>query len=472
VIVHRGQHWPVGHGGFYTAEVWCEPAANWFPFRYVYDCGALTRPPLDAAIDDYFQSIRRGQVDLVVISHVDADHVKGLKRLVEGSSVRRVMLPLLAPIDRLIALARSAELHDRDGGDPADDPGHDDQSFGLDFFLHPERILEQYGIEVVFVSGDDDGPPMGPNPIIDPDPPWTPDAPDEELDDEPDHHPAPMDRPRRDDESADSRPDERLAGAGPLKPSHGGRAVTMSHRNALILRDKSGVGSWLLAPYVSPRISARRDAFLDVLAGITDRPSPDPFDGSDDTPQDIEANRSNRADLVEHREAFAASLASDDLLRTLADHLPLLRRAYRAAGGTNAGSMSLYSGPLPQNTATTLFDLDRVPLALDAPALLMTGDSKLNSREAVGALAHHYTGFTASVGVLHVPHHGSKHNFRTQLLAALPNMRYALAMVPEINKTGTHPSVSVRADVQAAKIGWHEVSSLPQSAVVTRVEVR
>ena len=499
MILHRGRQWPVGHGGFFTGEISCEPPGDWPPFRYVYDCGALTRNGLDPAIDTYLNDVASttGVIDLVVVSHVDEDHVKGLKRLIAGPvPVRRVMMPLLSPTDRLIALARSAETNDGEGRPDGGGPGGGgDDTFGAEFALFPEEVLASYGVEVVFVSGDDDGgEPLGPDPVVDDGDPW---APDEEFEvdetygrgerDEWDRHtpgakhdhwgderaepwnplsPG-MHRSRYDDmpwqtgSPSDLDPDRsryggregappgmRMAGFGPVRASRSGRSVTMSHRNGLVLRERTRGATWLLAPYVAPRVTAQRDRFIAALAGAGRRI--EDFEGP----------------LDEYS------------LRRIVDDMGALRQAYRAAGGTNAGSLSLYSGPLPRDTASAFIEIGdpwtperamRYPVA--APGTLMTGDSELARRGAVGDLLHHYGGYADSVGILHLPHHGSSDNFRSQLLRAFPRLRFALAMTPTRDPRGNHPSRAVIDDVLAANVLPHQVTTDAVSTVVTLASV-
>jgi hypothetical protein len=95
---------PVGHGGFHTGTLAVvEPL-----FRWVYDCGSWTKKPAlqrqaDAFVRRCGQVSQRGvDVDLLFISHFDADHVSGLATLLGAPTdlrlrVHTAVSPYLSP---------------------------------------------------------------------------------------------------------------------------------------------------------------------------------------------------------------------------------------------------------------------------------------------------------------------------------------------------------------------------------------
>jgi len=107
---HERTQWNVGQGGFHTASVQGADAAQRPVFRYVYDCGSSSPGHASGAISEYVESLGSDRdIDAVFLSHIDADHVNGLPALLgaSGVTVKRIFLPLLTPLERVIAIARS-----------------------------------------------------------------------------------------------------------------------------------------------------------------------------------------------------------------------------------------------------------------------------------------------------------------------------------------------------------------------------
>lgn len=106
---HERTQWNIGQGGFHTASVLSSTPDSDPLFRYVYDCGSLSSGHPDAAIAEYVTSAGSAKnVDAIFLSHIDADHVNGLPRLLDTHSVEAeyIFLPLLSPVQRLIAAAQ------------------------------------------------------------------------------------------------------------------------------------------------------------------------------------------------------------------------------------------------------------------------------------------------------------------------------------------------------------------------------
>ena len=83
---------PVGQGLFYTGSL------SGGRYRFVYDCGtASSQRFLTDALDRFLPSGRRETVDLVVISHMHADHMSGLADLFSRAYVKKLVLPYLGP---------------------------------------------------------------------------------------------------------------------------------------------------------------------------------------------------------------------------------------------------------------------------------------------------------------------------------------------------------------------------------------
>lgn len=83
---------PVGQGAMYS-ERFLDNEYNTV-FLAVYDCGSTSPQKLKREVSSSFTD--RDDIDLLFISHLDSDHVCGIKRLKESvNSIRNVVLPLL-----------------------------------------------------------------------------------------------------------------------------------------------------------------------------------------------------------------------------------------------------------------------------------------------------------------------------------------------------------------------------------------
>lgn len=106
----------VGHGGFHSTIVTTPGLTMQQPLVYVYDIGA--KPSLARARDAIecfvarLKMLKSNRVEYVILSHVDEDHVNGLKDLLEklaaaNISVGFVMLPWLSTTEKLMAKAHA-----------------------------------------------------------------------------------------------------------------------------------------------------------------------------------------------------------------------------------------------------------------------------------------------------------------------------------------------------------------------------
>lgn len=79
---------PVGQGAFYT-----ERHGN---FNFVYDCGALPkRKSAEKIVKNAF--LEKEHIDLLVLSHFDADHINLVETLKANCKIDTVWLPLMKP---------------------------------------------------------------------------------------------------------------------------------------------------------------------------------------------------------------------------------------------------------------------------------------------------------------------------------------------------------------------------------------
>ena len=82
---------PVGQGAFYTERHELKSET----INVVYDCGSATLSK--KGLRKYINSVyKKGeQIDILFISHFHADHINGIKYLMQRCDIKRVVIPLL-----------------------------------------------------------------------------------------------------------------------------------------------------------------------------------------------------------------------------------------------------------------------------------------------------------------------------------------------------------------------------------------
>lgn len=98
---------PVGQGLFCRGElVFYQQSRESKRFHWVYDCGSRNSAPLRGEIDLFRRQLPEPKrLDLLVLSHFDGDHVKGVGRLLNGLPVDHLVLPYLNPAQRMMLVA-------------------------------------------------------------------------------------------------------------------------------------------------------------------------------------------------------------------------------------------------------------------------------------------------------------------------------------------------------------------------------
>ncbi|PRZ01086.1 metallo-beta-lactamase superfamily protein [Jezberella montanilacus] len=109
-FIHRRQQWSVGHGFFHTATIDIER----YLYRYIYDCGAQQGRVIEREIDRYEKNVdlegSGKEIDMLVISHFHADHIKGIPELLKRFKIKHLVIPYLSEEAKSLVLAYLAAI--------------------------------------------------------------------------------------------------------------------------------------------------------------------------------------------------------------------------------------------------------------------------------------------------------------------------------------------------------------------------
>ena len=81
----------IGQGLFYSGRI--------NDFNFIYDCGSENKPQVESVVRDFKRNeLQNSAIDLLVLSHLHADHVNGLNALFDTTiggqiTVDTVLLP-------------------------------------------------------------------------------------------------------------------------------------------------------------------------------------------------------------------------------------------------------------------------------------------------------------------------------------------------------------------------------------------
>ncbi|MEY9866516.1 beta-lactamase superfamily II metal-dependent hydrolase [Peribacillus sp. B2I2] len=94
--------YPVGQGLFYAGKLNIDKIEK-KEFNFIYDCGSNhfgADGHLMKSITEYKTSFNLTKViDMLVISHLDRDHLSGLKELAKETTIKRIFLPYIKNLD-------------------------------------------------------------------------------------------------------------------------------------------------------------------------------------------------------------------------------------------------------------------------------------------------------------------------------------------------------------------------------------
>lgn len=410
MLTHARHQYAAGQGCFHAAGVGSKGSKNLDPSGviYVYDCGALSpyRANLTDAIDRFHSEIGHGHIDFLFISHLHLDHVSGIEQLCGpgNGSVDTVVLPLLSDIDRLISFARAAA---------------EDAAGITDFFVqmiaNPAIALVEHlrPRQIIFVQRGEGDAPSGDEPL------------------EP-RGPSPQDIGSSSRKKSGTR--WRLVGQGRSRSGTDIQAGRVGETEIHTVDDTIGIEisnelsfqRWLLAPYVDEVVVERRAEFIAEAAQQLKI-----------TTCELEQRARN----------------PQQLLDLVLHHKAELIRAYESVASLNVTSLSLLSVPADARKAGQWRVLHSPPAWRFYSFLprsrrvgwLGTGDAALKQLTRCRSFLNHYSARLHQVSTFLLPHHGSAHNFRSELLDAIDPALCLAAAAPYSN--WKHPGAAV---IQAA----------------------
>lgn len=408
------QH-PVGQGDFHTGWLYngnnpigIRPFRGPVSFAWTYDCGSEQSKPLEREIGD----LSGAPFNVLFLSHLDDDHVSGIDDFLNAAlSVDEVVLPYLSDTDWALHLAAAASS------------GALSAVF-IDLASDPAGWFGERGVKrmtYVETDSDDDDHQPRPDPV-------------EPFDLDPDRRGKLAEKRREPAEEFTitwTRP-PRLDG-----PSNGqGNQATVELvplGAVATLTSSVCTLDWILAPYAFRPSSAQLSTFQSILDS-----------------------------------KFGPGLAARDYANAAPteggrEHL---RECYDKVWKThNLHSMALYAGPATGS-------LDKVLVTawhghflrrIVQPGWISTGDFDTSVKKRRERMLAYYLRYAGFVGQLSLPHHGSDHSFDEAILAAFPDLSFAVAAVGR-NGHG-HPGADTQDAVAAAGLGFVRVDECVSSSL-------
>lgn len=381
----ESQHtqWAVGQGFFRTGRIQADHVID-----YAYDCGSTNLSACRAEIKAY-AGLPHGSkpLDVVYLSHFHADHVNCVPDLVRDIGVKRFVIPLVSPAERLMVYAQSLQA-----------PDDWEAAWYRELIVDPVDALQglRQGVEVIVVSPDATAPPV---------------------------------------EDPDEVPNEESAAEVSWS------APTVSSPTSSL--SVAGWGSrplWVWIPHVLSDARAHTSAFIQALAGELGTP----------------------------RLLLGKKLKDPGYLRGIVERRSgALKTAYQIAtkDDLNLTSLCLYSGPAApyrpsgaRSHRSRKGGLDRLEVAAWSvrAGWFGTGDAPLRGSARTTELASKFHRFLDNVGVLALPHHGSRKNLDGAFLDLFDNdVRPTCLVSAGVGNSYKHPHGEV---VQAiADRGFHLV---------------
>ena len=430
------QQLPVGQGGLMTCSIECrQPHANLRRFHFVFDCGSINKEHLRESLNE----IETRVLDILFISHLDADHVNCIDMLLERMTVETVVLPCLDPLQVTAIVCESLNGSGMTG---------DFRSF----LQSPNAWFAQRGVkQVIYVSRDIDGdngaPPFAPG-----------------------DGPPQYGRPLSEAQALDDRLKCELKSFGMPPAAVRTRSGTVQFQLASAANSlevdlgQSQVSNnsrltWLLIPYVHPFPQDRIDAFRQAVKSVV---------------------------RIPRGEALATSSFVSRLLDVLKEETKrsLLKSCYSIlSADNNKPSLSLYSGPYPRGEQLWTISeryadalsgygfhnhryLRRHQRIHDGGGWMCTGDADLRSKGTRTPWLRMYGSLLERLSIFVLPHHGSNSSIHDDVLTSIGHA-ITVACAAKERVHHPHPKLVKRLSDQQTSL-WH-VSEDHESALSLRV---
>ncbi len=416
----------VGHGTFFTGTVSDSDGAS---FSWAYDCGSKRPSRVDEAIAslEYTQGWPSGHIlDMLAVSHFDADHVNGLEALLTQHRVRCLVLPFLG------LQARLAQVYaTRDGESISASMA----AFGMDpvRYLRGQGLLNRVDSILLIRGGPGDPAADGSDELA-----LTPhrEGPGEVAPDEPppDAHEYPagyFDAP-----GVGSPRVKVLSHRSPVRAPGGLPFEFVFYNSALPggVAKRSGLPMSAVQREVDAifRICRIQSSFRKPRAGWRDslRRCYDKHFGK------LGNERNNISLCV--------------LARPLVDAAAYPRCASTVYRWPSDDFWHLFDHHQPRHPYWSLYlkyaQSGYVLRRSNRQTLLLTGDLALNAHEIRSMKAHFGPRRWPEIGLTQVPHHGSQHAWRTGNAGHFGISRF-VQCVPTVSKHSDHPHPAVVADV-------------------------
>lgn len=128
VNMHTFTYHPVGQGLFFSATFELEDKKS---FKLVYDCGSERKSNLIKSVMDFTNE--NNNIDMLVISHFDYDHISGLSLFLARCSVKKIVMPYLTNVEIMLYLLSHQALNDQE------------KEWYQSFLRDPLTTLSEYG---------------------------------------------------------------------------------------------------------------------------------------------------------------------------------------------------------------------------------------------------------------------------------------------------------------------------------------
>jgi hypothetical protein len=348
------RQWPVGQGCFSTGTI----STDDMYYEYVYDCGSFNFAKLRTCIKNYHPNNK--VIDAVFLSHLDSDHVNGMDSLCgSDTDVRTVFLPYLNDKEVLLLIGDSLSS------------GEFTWNL-LEFLVNPTIWLNSRGVkDVVMIKrwefGDSNEPPSL--------------------------------RKKRESEQS-KRLQHEIESFSEIKELKNLRVI---HSGSSVLIRSNQYHLWQLLPFVPPKADDLIEKFIKEVAKEFN----------------IKINR--KSDIYRDSSKLLPLLRNPSNRKVLKEKYELLAKDH------NNISMCLYSGPLYQaeihcqkaywSTGWQRFMGDiYFNNHFNKYGWIGVGDLNFNIGDIKKDFLTRYGFYSNLTGTIMLPHHGSYHNFSSDLV--------------------------------------------------------